>query len=157
MTPLGIGELEEIKDKVINVALEAGKDVLEGFHKCHKYNIKGGCTSDLVTEYDRKCELYLKDQLSPKFDYFYGEETSSLTGGLPNGTGWVVDPIDGTTNFVHGIESFGISVALVQDGQTILGVIYAPALKQLFCAIKGNWHSFNFSNVYRQRGIYAKG
>ena len=151
MAPLNSDDLESIKDKVISEVLEAGKDVLEGFHKCHKYNIKDGCTSDLVTEYDRKCELYLKDHLSPKFDYFYGEETSNSTSGVPDGTGWIVDPIDGTTNFVHGVESFGISVGLVQNGQTLLGVIYAPALKQLFYAIKGN--SFNFLLRNRQGGI----
>jgi myo-inositol-1(or 4)-monophosphatase len=134
--------------------LEAGKDVLKGFHKHLEYNIKGGCPSDLVTEYDQRCELYLKDNLFPKFDYFYGEETSGSLGGLPEGTGWVVDPIDGTTNFIHGLESFGISVGLVQNGQSLLGVIYAPALKQLFYAIKGIT-IFSFLSKYLGKGAYV--
>jgi myo-inositol-1(or 4)-monophosphatase len=154
MTPLNENDLETIKNKVIDVVLEAGKGVLEGFNKHLDYNMKGGCPSDLVTEYDKRCELYLKDNLSPKFDYFYGEETTGSLSGLPEGTGWVVDPIDGTTNFIHGLEAFGISVGLVQNGQSIIGIIYAPALKQLFCAIKGisipslSFHQFVGKGAY---------
>jgi myo-inositol-1(or 4)-monophosphatase len=117
------------------VALEAGAIALEGFHKILKYDTKDG-PSDLVTEYDRRCEDYIRSKL-PSLDYFFGEESSDGAALPKNGSGWVVDPIDGTTNFVHGVEYFGISIALVKDGVPVIGVIYAPARSTLYYAISG--------------------
>jgi len=65
---------------------------------------------------------------------FYGEET----GGQIKGLTWVVDPLDGTKNYVHKIPYFGVSIALCKDLNPVLGVVYFPILKKLFWAIKNN-------------------
>ena len=117
------------------VAVEAGKIAMEGFRKCSSYDTKDG-PADLVTEYDRRCEAHIRAHL-PVLDYFYGEESSDGTGLPRSGSGWVVDPIDGTTNFVHGVQFFAISIALVREGLSLIGVIYAPALDTLYYAISG--------------------
>lgn len=97
---------------------------------------------DLVTDIDRACEQLIERTLrraTPGFG-FLGEEFGERQGGLPYR--WIVDPIDGTNNFVHGLPLFGVSIGLEALGpvppRTILvGVIYDPMRRELFVAQKG--------------------
>src|SRR3954453_9230546 len=63
----------------------------------------------------------------------FGEEA----GGIRADTGWLVDPLDGTANFVHGLEAVGVSVGLVSDGEPVVGVVHAPLLSRTYAARKG--------------------
>jgi myo-inositol-1(or 4)-monophosphatase len=92
---------------------------------------------DLVSEADRACEDLIVDMLSRAFpgDRFLGEE-----GGLRDGEGeaiWVIDPIDGTHNFVVGVPFWCISVGLVVADRSVIGHIYHPAEDELFSALDG--------------------
>lgn len=92
---------------------------------------------DLVSEADRACEDLIVAALSRSFpqDSFLGEE-----GGVrsPGGAAtWVIDPIDGTHNFLTGVPFWCVSLALVVDGDAVMGLIYHPAAEELFSAIRG--------------------
>src|SRR6266508_1608767 len=93
---------------------------------------------NLVTAADRRAESILREELAKaRPDYgFLGEE-----GGAHSGTDkthrWIVDPLDGTTNFLHGIPHFAISIALEREGTIVAGLIYNPANEELFTAERG--------------------
>lgn len=91
---------------------------------------------DFVTVVDRMVEDAIRSALARAYpsDGFIGEET----GGFADGAGtWVVDPIDGTMNFIHGFRHWGVSLAYVVDGRVCIGVVYDAPHDQLFWAIRG--------------------
>lgn len=92
---------------------------------------------DLVTETDLAVEAYLKDHLAslvPDADFM--AEESSVEGPEPDKTCWIIDPVDGTTNFVHRIPVVGTSVALWHNGRVELGVVNVPMLNECFWAVR---------------------
>jgi len=96
---------------------------------------------DLVTVADREVERFLTDGLLRIFpqDGVFGEEGAAVPGR--SGRNWVIDPIDGTLNFVRGSEQWAVSVGLFQDGRPQFGIIHAPARDQLLigdCDLKTN-------------------
>lgn len=97
---------------------------------------------DLVSEADRAVEALLIRRFGEQFpgDGFLGEET----GARPAGDGlWVIDPIDGTANFLHGLPYWAVSVAYVRDGRLELGITYAPLLDELYAARRGGGATCN--------------
>ena len=99
---------------------------------------------ELVTEVDRAAESFIGRRLPslPGGSRVVGEEAvhaeASLLDGIDTGWVWLVDPLDGTRNFVEGREEFGTMVALLRDGQTVAGWIYTPALARLAVAELGS-------------------
>jgi myo-inositol-1(or 4)-monophosphatase len=92
---------------------------------------------DLVTEVDRASERLLCATLTRAFPAFgfLGEERGARRAGAA--ARWIVDPLDGTMNFVHGVPLFGVSVALEHQGALQLGVVYDPMRRELFEAVRG--------------------
>ncbi len=93
---------------------------------------------DFVTAADREVEAFIRDEIAREFpgDAFLGEETAaSFTGGAERL--WIVDPIDGTHNFLRGIPYWNVSIAWVEDGVRTLGAVYDPAHDELFHARRG--------------------
>lgn len=92
---------------------------------------------DFVTIVDRQAEETIRASVLDRFphDGFMGEETGTAAGsaGL-----WVVDPIDGTTNFIRGFRHWGVSIAFIAEGKVQVGVIYDAALDKVYSAIRGN-------------------
>lgn len=94
----------------------------------------------IVTQADHDMQCYLFDHLRGAWPYdVLGEEMSTEDQHLilNNETYWCVDPIDGTSNFAHGLPFFAVSVALIHKQQTVLGLIYDPVRRETFSAIKG--------------------
>ncbi|MDF1551705.1 MAG: inositol monophosphatase family protein [Deferrisomatales bacterium] len=91
---------------------------------------------DLVTEVDLACEEEIREVLARRAPgtAMLGEETGSSGRGADR---WVVDPLDGTTNFAHGYPAFCVSIAWEQAGETVLGVVYDPTRDELFQAERG--------------------
>ena len=92
---------------------------------------------DLVTEVDRASERLIHNMLlraEPTFG-FLGEEDGERRG--PTAYRWIVDPLDGTNNFVHGLPIFGVSIGLEHRGRMVVGVIYDPMRRELFTAMRG--------------------
>lgn len=99
---------------------------------------------DLVTEYDYRAEAYLLEEISTRFpdDRIVSEESGETNGGSQNGAGesggvWLIDPLDGTVNYAHGVPFFCVSLAYRFAGQTRLGVVYDPLRDECFTAERG--------------------
>ncbi|XP_032685684.1 inositol monophosphatase 2-like isoform X1 [Odontomachus brunneus] len=115
------------------------RDALQGYKQIET---KAG-NWDLVTQYDKKIEAIRIDNLSKQFPThkFIGEETVSCYDFLPeltNDPTWIIDPIDGTTNFVHSFPYTCVSIALAVNKEVEIGIVYNPILEQLFTARRGH-------------------
>lgn len=128
---------------MLNAALAAGRaaaDVLRtGFGTSFEQRSKEG-RHNLVTEFDTRCERLIIDMLSEAVpdSSFLGEEFGASDTGTSAGTiRWIIDPLDGTVNFAHGIPVFCISIAAAVDNELVCGVIVDPMLRQEFTAVKG--------------------
>jgi myo-inositol-1(or 4)-monophosphatase len=125
-------------------ARKAGRTLKRDFGEVEKLQVSLKGPANFVTAADKRAEETLKTELlkaRPGYG-FLGEE-----GGTHEGTDkthtWIVDPLDGTTNFLHGIPHFAISIGLAREGQVIAGVTYNPANDEFFTAEKGKGAFFN--------------
>lgn len=129
-----IKELHELSDFTINVARQAGKIAMSGFRNRElRVDVKADF-HDMVTQYDRACEEYITREVLSAYpeSTIVGEE-----GGAHKGEGklaWHIDPIDGTANFARGMALWAVSIGVVCDGETIVGVVYDPVNDHLFWA-----------------------
>jgi myo-inositol-1(or 4)-monophosphatase len=125
---------------MIRAALAAGDGLRRDFARIAQLGVseKNG-PADFVTDADRASEETLRERLSAAYPAygFLGEETGFRRGADATHT-WVVDPLDGTTNFVTGNPAFAVNVALVREGTAVAGVTYAPMLGELFHAEEGS-------------------
>lgn len=144
------------------IAREAGKIVRSAGDIAAKTHVKSSA-ADLVTEYDVAVEAFLKEKLLDLVPnaVFFGEE-EALQGDPSKGWTFIVDPIDGTTNFVRGYQQSGISIALAKDGQVEYGVVYDPYRDELFSAQRGagaflNGKPIHVSGKPLSEGIFIMG
>ena len=103
---------------------------------------------DLVTEVDRASERIIHRAVAAAFpDHgFRGEERTRTNPEAPYQ--WIVDPLDGTTNFVHGVPCFAVSIGLLHHGRPVAGVIYDPMRRELFTAVKGRGAQLNGRRIH---------
>ncbi len=122
-------------------AREAGKVLLRAFGKPPRVSVKADGT--LVTETDIRAEGKIINTIKRAYpDHnILSEEDSPRkeTRGLC----WIIDPLDGTHNFIRGIQTFGTSIALAKEGKVILGVLYIPSTDEMYTAIKGGGARLN--------------
>ena len=123
-------------EQIISAVREAGKIVLSASDIERATAEKSA--GNFVTKYDVAVQEYLKNELLAILPeaHFMGEEGKDQTDSL-HGLCFIVDPIDGTANFVRGLRCSAISVALAQDGELIAGVVYQPYIDEIFYAEKG--------------------
>ncbi len=119
----------------IQAALQAGELLRRGFGTLLKVTAKPGC-HNLVTQHDHASEASIFSTLMKKFPShgFFGEEQGRSKEG---DVMWIVDPLDGTLNFFHGIPVFCVSIAAIAQGEVMAGCIYQPITEELFWAKKG--------------------
>ena len=139
-------KLESYLSTAIHAAKEAGQ-ILVDFMGNAAVREKG--PRDLVTEADVAAQNEIEKILLGKFPdhQFVGEEGESIDADTIRGLTWVVDPLDGTTNFVHQLRSFSVSIALLQDSEPIVGVVYDPLCDECFTAIKGSGAHLNENKI----------
>ena len=119
---------EALLEVALSAAREAAAFVHSGFRTRPHADIKRART-DLVTRFDRESEQLLRARLAERAPFpIVGEELGTATPGSSSEATWYVDPIDGTTNFVHGHPFYCVSIGLVARGEPVLGVVVAPAL-----------------------------
>lgn len=136
-------DLQQCLEVAKQAALAAGKIIQESFSSDNKRIQQKSTHVDLVTETDKKCEQVIHSMLLQQFPShkFIGEEQASAEGGQPPLTDdptWMVDPLDGTTNFVHSYPFTCVSIGLAVQQQPVVGVVYNPILGELFYAAKGS-------------------
>ncbi len=134
---------------MIKACEKAAKVIIRDFGEIENLQVSRKGPKDFVTKTDMRVEKILIDELSKsKKNYsFITEETGKILNKNKN-IFWVIDPIDGTTNFLHGIPHFAISVALQVDNEIIIGLIFDPIKNELFYAEKNNGA---FVNNFRVR------
>jgi myo-inositol-1(or 4)-monophosphatase len=136
---------------MIRAAFAAAKNLKRDFGEVEQLQVSEKGPGDFVSHADIKAERTLRAELSrtrPEYG-FLGEE-----GGETKGDGrnrWIVDPLDGTTNFLHGVPHFAISIGLEREGEIIAGVIYQPISDELFWAEKGNGAFVDTPNARSRR------
>ena len=128
--------------EVAVAAAEAAGEVLRnGFGRQHQIEYKG--EADLVTEADKEAEWKIKEVLQEAFpDYgMLTEESGELEG--ESDARWIVDPLDGTTNYAHGIPFFSTSIALERAGEVVVGVVHDPMANETYAAERGGGATVN--------------
>ncbi|HZS35308.1 MAG TPA: inositol monophosphatase family protein [Polyangia bacterium] len=131
--------LDETLAFVRRVARDAGAILAEGAFRGHAADHKRAVT-DLVTEYDRRSEALIVAAIAARYpdDAILAEESGAHAGAhAANGRRWLIDPLDGTTNFAHGLPFFCVSIALEIAREPAVGVVEAPALGWSFAAARG--------------------
>lgn len=131
-----------LKSALLNVmvqaARKAARSLKRDFGELERLQVSLKGPANFVTAADRRAEEILREELRkarPGYG-FLGEEGGAVEGSDKTHT-WIVDPLDGTTNFLHGIPQFAISIGLDRDGTIVAGVIYNPANDELFMAERG--------------------
>lgn len=130
-------QYKEICFKAMEVVKEAAAYVRERHVQRKELNIEVKGKQNFVTEVDKKAEQILVDGLSlllPEAGFIAEEGTSKKKGDTYN---WVIDPVDGTTNFIHGVYPFAISVGLTEKDEVVAGIVYEFGLNEYFYAWKG--------------------
>jgi myo-inositol-1(or 4)-monophosphatase len=123
---------------MVQAALKAGKSLSRDFGEVQNLQVSLKGPGDYVSQADRKAEKIVKEELlkaRPTYG-FLGEESEEIKG-TDGSHRWIVDPLDGTTNFLHGIPMFATSIGLERSGEIVAGVVYNPATDELFTAEKG--------------------
>ena len=129
---------------MIKAAEKASKVVIRDFGEIENLQVARKGPRDFVTKTDKRVESILIEELSKakKNFSFLTEESGKIINNDKNKI-WIIDPIDGTTNFLHGIPHFAISIALKIDGELISGLIIDPIKNEIFFAEKNDGAYFN--------------
>ncbi|MFN3970937.1 MAG: inositol monophosphatase family protein [Gemmobacter sp.] len=138
---------------MIKTARKAGRALVKDFREVENLQVSAKGPGDFVTKADREAERIIKEELMtgrPSYGWL-GEETGETAGEDPTRR-WIVDPLDGTTNFLHGLPHWAISIALEHKGEVVAGVVYDPAKDEMFIAEKGQGAWLNDSRRLRVSG-----
>ncbi len=138
-------------ETAIAVCRSAGETALEYFRALDTLNIERKGHQDMVSQADREVELQVRAALAAAFgdDGIVGEEHAPTPG--TSGYTWVIDPIDGTANFVAGIPAWCVVIACVQGGKTVLGVIHDPVHDETYTAQLGGGAFCNGAPIHVAR------
>ncbi|MFQ5334667.1 MAG: inositol monophosphatase family protein [Flavobacteriales bacterium] len=140
-------DLSKICNEVIEIARQTGAFILENRPQISTVGISEKSTNNFVTTIDIEAEKRIVAglmELLPQAGVIAEEKTSMQEGKDYN---WVVDPLDGTTNFIHGIPCFAVSIALTKGGEVIMGVVYEINLDECFYAWKGGGAHLNGKKI----------
>lgn len=131
-----------LRSPLINVMADAAKKAARGllrdFGEVEQLQVSIKGPADFVSAADRKAEQIIRDELTrarPKYGFLMEEHGGQV--GEDTSNRWLVDPLDGTTNFLHGIPQFAISICLERDSKPYAGVIYDPVHDEMFFAEQG--------------------
>ena len=133
--------LESVKlEKVVEVATEAGEAIMEIYQK--DFDVEYKKDSSPLTEADRRAHAIIASRLEAMYPNIplLSEEGKSISYEERKKWNcyWCIDPIDGTKEFIKKNDEFTINIALIEDGEPVLGVVYAPAINELYSAKKGS-------------------
>ncbi len=139
---------------MIAAARKAGRRLVRDFGEVQELQVSKKGPSDFVSAADLKAEQTLVEELSKaRPGYGFLAEERGEVEGTDKTHRWIVDPLDGTTNFLHGLANWAVNIALEREGQVVAAVTYAPALDELFWAEKGRG---TFLNQERRMRVAAR-
>jgi len=134
---MGAGRSAHI-NVMIDAAEKAGRSLIRDFGEVEQLQVSRKGPGDFVSKADHKSEKILKEELQkarPSYGFLL-EESGELKGE-DKSFRWIIDPLDGTTNFLHGIPHWSIAIGLERDKEIVAGVVYDPILNEVFHAEKG--------------------
>ena len=124
---------------MVQAALKAGRGLARDFGEVENLQVSLKGPGDFVSAADRRADKVLIEELrKARPSYGFLTEESGTIEGSDDSHRWIIDPLDGTTNFLHGIPIFAVSLALERDGEVVAGVVYNPILNELYVAEKGS-------------------
>ena len=133
---------------MIKACEKASKVIIRDFGELENLQVKKKGPKDFVTKTDKRVEKILIEELSKsKKNYSFITEETGIINNLDKDTFWIIDPIDGTTNFLHGIPHFAISIALRFNDEIKYGVIFDAIKNEIFYAEKNNGSFFNNQRI----------
>ena len=133
---------------MIRACEKASKIIIRDFGELENLQVSRKGPKDFVTKTDKKVEKILIEELNKsKKNYSFITEETGIIINRNKDVFWVIDPIDGTTNFLHGIPHFAISIALQIDNEIISGLIFDPIKNEMFYAEKNNGAFFNNNRI----------
>ena len=124
---------------MIKAARKAGRNLIKDFGEVENLQVSAKGPGDFVSRADRRAEEIVREELTearPNYGWL-GEESEPAEGRDPTRR-WIVDPLDGTTNFLHGMPHWAVSIALEHKGEIVSGVVHDPVKDETFWAEKGN-------------------
>lgn len=135
-------------DICTELAVTGGKRAFEGRRAGLKDVSTKSTSTDMVTEFDRATEQYIVNQIRTRRpdDSIIGEEGGSHSGN--SGITWCIDPIDGTTNFLYALPSWSVSIGVSDHKGPLVGVVYIPALDEIFSATRGGGAFLNGEKIH---------
>ena len=129
--------LEKALESIQGVARQVGQIQRENLGR-HDLMMERKSTSiDIVTEIDRRCDKIIVEFLQKEYPEHAILAEESGEGGQASEYRWVIDPLDGTTNYAQGLPIFAVSIALEHRGEPLLGVVYEPVTEEMFASIRG--------------------
>ena len=133
---------------MIKAARKAGRALVKDFREVENLQVSAKGPGDFVSKADREAERIIKEDLMgarPTYGWL-GEETGETEGVDPTRR-WIVDPLDGTTNFLHGLPHWAVSIALEHKGEIVAGVVFDAAKDEMYVAEKGSGAWMNESRI----------
>jgi myo-inositol-1(or 4)-monophosphatase len=130
----------------VRAAREAGRIITRNFNRIDRLTISDKGSNDFVSEVDRNAEAVIINLLREKYpNHAILAEESGKHGG--DDYLWIIDPLDGTTNFLHGFPQFAVSIALKVRGRLEVGVVYDPVSEEMFTACRGEGAQLNDKKI----------
>lgn len=139
--------LETIAKQVEVIAEEVGNFIFNECNKVHEGDVETKSKNSLVTYVDKTAEQKIVTallEILPDAGFIAEEGTSDKKGDVYN---WIIDPLDGTTNFIHGIPTYSVSIALAKNKEIIIGIVYEPNRKECFTAWKNGGAYLNNKRI----------
>ena len=128
--------------------MKASKSLIRDFGEIENLQVSTKAPGDFVTSADKRTEKILIDELQKAHpNYGIVTEESGMINKKNLENRWIIDPIDGTMNFLNGVPQFAISVAYEENSEVVSGVIFNPITNEMFCAEKGNGAYLNNSRI----------
>ena len=133
---------------IYNACMKASKSLIRDFGEIEKLQVSKKGPADFVTNSDLKAEKIIIEELNKaKPNYSIISEENGIENNKDKNNTWIIDPIDGTINFLHGIPHFAISIALKSKNEIISGLIFDPIKNEMFYAEKNNGAYFNNQRI----------
>jgi myo-inositol-1(or 4)-monophosphatase len=143
-------DLDKYLEIAADIAREAGDIVIAGWGNVSQVGYKGEV--DLVTEFDKRAETFITGALSEAFPHhvLFAEEQGTIDkGNAPDSPfRWLIDPLDGTTNYAHAFPVFAVSLALTFEGEPVVGVVFDPTRDECFTAVRGKGAALNGKAIH---------
>ncbi len=146
-------QIEDRRNYAVTLCQEAGEIALAYFRDREGLVVDQKGAQDWVSEADKNVETFIRTRIAEAWpdDGIFGEEHGAAQG--KSGFDWVIDPIDGTTNFVNGIPAWTIVLAGVADGRTVVGVIHDPNVAETYVAMRGAGATLNGAGMKVASGV----